>query len=171
MLQVDLRALVRGPIETAGSLAVDDPLLADLGFMLADPVRVTGRLSMTGPGRYYWAAEVKTRITGTCRRCLEPVAIRVASPVSILFTEDEASDDPSSWVIPAHATALDLRDSVREELILAVPEYVLCREDCRGICPHCGQELNLGSCTCRTASDPRWGTLEALKGQLPDEPR
>lgn len=162
---------MRGPIETAGSIAVDDPLLADVGFALADPVRVTGRLSMTEPGRYYWAAEVKTRVAGTCRRCLEAVDIGVAASVSILFTEDQAADDPSTWVIPPRATALDLRDPIRQELILAVPAYLLCREDCRGICPHCGQDLNLGSCTCRPASEPRWGALEALKGQLPDEPR
>lgn len=171
MLQIDLRALARGPIETTGSLAVTDPLLAGLGFTLAEPVRVTGRLSMTGPDRYYWTAEVRTRVAGTCRRCLEGVDIPVAAPVSILFTDDEAAEDPATWVVPAHATELDLREPVREELILAVPEYVLCREDCRGICPHCGQELNLGSCTCRAAEDPRWGGLEALRGQLPDEPR
>ena len=43
---------------------------------------------------------------------------------------------------------LDLRPSVREQWLLAVPSFVLCREDCKGLCPHCGADLNLGPCGC-----------------------
>jgi uncharacterized protein len=73
--------------------------------------------------------------------------------------------------VPPQATELELGEMVREELILAVPPYVLCREDCRGLCPQCGNDLNEGPCSCSPEPDPRWAKLEALKQQRPDEER
>lgn len=171
MFRIDLRALEQGPVEVAGSLAPDDPLLAGLDFELIKPVRVQGQVAGAGPGRYYWRGDVATEVRGLCRRCLAPVQVVVAAPVRVLFTDDALTDDPSSWVIEPRATALDLGEAVREELILSVPTYVLCREDCRGLCPGCGQDLNVGSCGCRPSADPRWGPLEALRQVLPDDAR
>jgi uncharacterized protein len=171
MLRIDLRVLERGPVEVAGSLAPDDPLWAGLDFELTKPVRVSGQVAGTGEGRYLWRGEVSTALRGECRRCLTPVDVSVEAPVAVLFTDEELADDPSARVIDARATVLDLSEAVREELILAVPEYVLCRDDCRGLCPGCGQDLNVGSCGCRPSRDPRWGPLERLHQELPDDPR
>jgi uncharacterized protein len=92
--------------------------------------------------------------------------MRVDAPVNILFTEDEQADDPAVYVIPPRSRTLDLSGAVREELILAVPDYLLCREDCAGLCPHCGKDLNEGPHECAGRStDPRWAALEALKGR------
>ncbi len=167
MFRVDLRAAARAPVATQTSFAADDPLFADLDFVPAQAVKVAGRLSMTGPGRYYWSAEIETVVRGSCRRCLEQVEISIRVPVSLWFTEDREEDDPSVWVIPERSVELDLGDPVREELIFAVPEYFLCREDCRGLCDQCGQDLNLGSCTCRRPHE-RWSELEALRRLLPE---
>lgn len=153
---------------TEASFAAEDPLFADLDFVPAEAVRVSGRLSMTGPGRYYWSAKIETAVLRTCRRCLEEVEVAIRAPVSLWFTEDREDQDPSVWVIPQRSVELDLGDAVREELILAVPEYVLCREDCRGLCDQCGQDLNLGSCACRRRPDERWSVLEELRGRLPE---
>jgi uncharacterized protein len=168
MFRIDLRAAARAPVATEASLAADDPLFADLDFVPAREVRVTGRLSMTGPGRYYWSASIETMVVGSCRRCLEAVEVPIRAPVSLWFTEGGEEDDPSVWAIPERSVELDLGDPVREELILAVPEYVLCREDCRGLCDQCGQDLNVGSCTCRRRPDQRWSALEQLRGRLPE---
>jgi uncharacterized protein len=99
------------------------------------------------------------------------VDVPVAGPVEVLFTDDELADDPSARVIDARATVLDLSETVREELILSVPEYVLCRDDCRGLCPGCGQDLNVRSCGCQPSKDSRWSPLEGLRQRLPDDPR
>lgn len=149
MLRIDLRVLEQGPVEVAGSLAPDAPLWAGLDFELTKPVRVTGQVAGAGVGRYYWRGDVSTEVRSLCRRCLVPVDVVVAAPVSVLFTDDALADDPSAWVLDARATVLDLSEAVREELILSVPSYVLCRDDCRGLCPGCGEDLNVGSCTCR----------------------
>jgi uncharacterized protein len=166
MLRVDLRELARGPVETRGELGQDDPLLEGLDVALGGPVRVTGRLQATGEGRFYWRGTVRTVVTGECRRCLTPVSTDVTAEASALFTQDPgARDDPDSYPLAPDATEIDLAPAVREELLLDVPRFLLCREDCRGLCPRCGRDLNAGPCGCAPAADPRWHALEALKGK------
>jgi uncharacterized protein len=169
MLRVDLRELARGPVETRGELAATDPLFAGLNFVLAGPVRVAGRLQAPGEGRFYWHATLAARVTESCRRCLEQVVVSVEADVRALFTQDpDALEDADSYPLAPDATEIDLAPAVREELVLAVPQYVLCREDCRGLCPRCGQDLNAGPCGCAPPADPRWRALAALKGKLRD---
>ncbi len=167
MLQVDIRELTRGPVDTVGELAENDPLLAGLDFVLAGPVRARGRLQAAGEGRFYWHGKLSAQVTDTCRRCLAPVAAKVEADIGALFTRDhDGLEDPDSYALARDATLIDVRPAVREELILAVPRYVLCREDCRGICPRCGHDLNAGPCGCAPATDLRWQPLAALKDKL-----
>src|SRR6266513_5765596 len=139
MLQVDLRELARGPVETQGQLAGSDPLYAGLDVVLAQPVRVTGRLHAAGEGRFYWRGSISTHLAAQCRRCLTPVSVPVVATVDALFSGDpDALEDPSSYPLAADAIEIDLRPAVREELLLAVPRWVVCRDECRGLCPRCG---------------------------------
>jgi uncharacterized protein len=163
MVRVDLRAVSAGPVETIADVAAGDPLFDEVDFSLAAPVRVRGRLTDSGPGRYYWDAELSTTVAAACRRCLAHVDVPVVSKIGALFTEDASVDDPATYALPRTGTELDLGGPIREELILAVPEYVLCREDCRGLCAQCGKDLNEGPCECRPEPDPRWAKLEALR--------
>ncbi|MBI3981405.1 MAG: DUF177 domain-containing protein [Gemmatimonadetes bacterium] len=171
MLRVDLRALDRGPVETTATVKPDDPALHDVGFALAEPVRVSGRLSAAGPGQFYWSARLVTSIAASCRRCLKDITVAVEAPLDVLFTEHADSDDPSARVIPARTTAVDLGEPIREELILAVPEFAVCRDDCRGLCPRCGKDLNSGPCSCAPEPEARWAALEALRSALPPDER
>jgi uncharacterized protein len=164
MLRIGLSALDQGPVDTEATVAPDDQLFAGLDFSLSEPVHITGQLSAAGPGSYYWRGKMHTAIEATCRRCLAGASLRVDTPVNILFTEDDQADDPSVYPLEPRSRTVDLSTAIREELILAVPDYVLCREDCAGLCPHCGQDLNEGAHQCPAApADPRWAGLEALK--------
>jgi uncharacterized protein len=59
--------------------------------------------------------------------------------------------------------ALDVDEIVKEQILLAVPTRMLCREDCKGICPQCGVDKNTGECNCETKEiDPRWAALKNL---------
>lgn len=168
MLQVDLREVLRAPVETRAELAGSDALFEGLESQLAEPVRVGGRLQAAGEGRFYWHGSLRTLVAAECRRCLAAVRLPVAAEITALFTQDrDALDDPDSYPVARDAVAIDLRPAVREELFLAVPRYVLCRDDCRGLCPRCGGDLNAGSCACAPATDARWRALAALK----DKPR
>jgi uncharacterized protein len=167
MLHVDLRELAQGPVETRGELGQADPLLEGLDVALGGPVVVIGRLQATGEGRFYWHGTVRTVVTGECRRCLTPVAAEVVADADALFTQESAAlEDPDSYPLAPDATEVDLAPAVREEVLLAVPRFLLCREDCRGLCPRCGQDLNAGPCGCAPTADPRWRALESLKGKL-----
>jgi len=59
--------------------------------------------------------------------------------------------------------AIDVDEIVKEQIVLAVPTRMLCREDCKGICPECGADRNKGDCNCATNDiDPRWAALKDL---------
>jgi uncharacterized protein len=170
MLQVDLRELAQGPVETTGELAQADPLFEGLDLALDGPVRVTGRLQSTGEGRYFWHGVLRTAVAAQCRRCLQPVSVPLEADVGALFSRDaDALEDPDAYALVPEAREIDLRPAIREELILAAPRYVVCREDCRGLCPRCGKDLNAGPCGCPPEPDPRWSALASLRDKLRDE--
>ena len=167
MLRVDLRELARGPVETRGELKQDDPALEGTELSLREPVVVSGRLQAIGEGRFYWQGKATTVIQTECRRCLTPVTAPLSLEIGALFTQDaEALDDPDSYAVAPDATEVDVTPAVREELMLAAPRYVVCREDCRGLCPQCGKDLNAGPCGCAPVTEASWRPLTALKDKL-----
>jgi len=168
MLRVDLRELARaGAVETRGELKQDDPAFDGIDISLKKPVTVAGRLQSIGEGRFYWQGTACTVAQGECRRCLVPVATPVNLEIGALFTQDpEALEDPDSYAVAPEDLAIDVTPAVREELMLAAPRYVLCRDDCKGLCPQCGKDLNAGSCGCAPPTEARWQPLKALKDKL-----
>lgn len=163
MLRVEIGDIERGPVDIAGSVAADDPLLEGVGFDLAEDVVVSGRVSSATPGRFYWSGRLVSRAKGQCRRCLVATSVPIDAEVAVMFVEDEEPDDPSQYLIAPGSGAIELGDAVREELILATGSYGLCREDCKGLCIHCGTNLNESTCDCQPPTDPRWAGLEAVQ--------
>lgn len=152
MLLVDLRDLQRGPVETVGEVDPTDEALKGLELGLTRPLTVRGRLQATGEGDLFWRGALVGETRGTCRRCLTEITLPVSAQVDVLFSADpDAADDPNVYPLAPRATHVDLRPVLREELVLAVPTYLLCREDCAGLCPRCGADLNQGPHTCAVA--------------------
>ncbi len=153
MLLVDVRQLHEGPVSTEGQLAADDPLFAGLGLDLAGPVQVSGSLAETGSEEYFWRAHVAGRLRGTCRRCLADVEYPLEQDIEVLFSADpDAADDAAVYPVEAPVVRIDVRPAVREEVALAAAAFPLCREDCAGLCPRCGTDLNTGPCGCAAPS-------------------
>jgi uncharacterized protein len=169
MLRIDLGEVRAGAVETPGRIEPADALWTGSAVAWAAPLDITGRFSFAGEHKYFWHAKMRTVLRLECRRCLTPVELPFRQEMELLFVgEEEALDeDLGCYVIPRRALDLDLRDAVREELVLAVPRFVECGEGCRGLCPRCGANLNAGPCGCRSESDPRWASLTSL---LPDRP-
>ncbi|HEY9518209.1 MAG TPA: DUF177 domain-containing protein, partial [Gemmatimonadales bacterium] len=89
------------------------------------------------------------QVRSTCRRCLAEFITPVSEAVEVVFSTDpDLQEDPSVYPLSEPLTHVDVRPAVREELVLAVDAYPLCREDCRGLCPRCGADLNRGACEC-----------------------
>ena len=165
MLSYNVRDLEHQAATVDGELAADDPVWVDGDPRPDGPVRVTGRLSSAGPGRYYWNGHIEGAALMDCRRCLEPVAVSVADDVHAIFAEsgDEVADDPDAYALPVRAPVVDLRPAVREQWLLSAPAFAVCRDDCKGLCPKCGTELNAGACDCAPETDLRMSALRDLR--------
>ena len=106
-----------------------------------------------------------------CSRCLREVPLSSSARFDLQFQPaseapaiDEVEVSPeSSEIVYYDADTLTLETLVIQQMYLEVPEKILCREDCLGLCPRCGANLNDGPCGCPPESDPRWGALSKFK--------
>ena len=157
MLRLDIRALESKALPVDGSLAADDSVWQESDPLPVDAVHVRGRLSAAGRGRMLLAGHIEGSAHIECRRCLTDLTVPVSEDVHLLFAEDgdDEVDDPDVYVYDPRARELDLTPAVREQWVLAAPAYALCREDCKGLCPHCGADLNAEACHCAPVADVR----------------
>ena len=115
---------------------------------------------------------LRTAIDIECSRCLClfncPILLKIEEeyfPTTDVVSGHrlELPDKPGCFTIDEHHI-LDLTEAVRQYSLLAVPMKPLCQQDCAGICPQCGRNLNVESCTCENGGiDPRWSVLLKLK--------
>ncbi len=162
MLFFDIRSLEARAESVDAMLAASDPVWeADDVRPVGDGIHVVGRLSAAGHGRLFFSGSIAGAARSTCRRCLVEVQVSVSEPVQLLFAEAglDDSDEDDVVLIPAGARELDLRPAIREEWLLAVPGFALCREDCKGLCATCGADRNTDACSCAPAPDARWAGL------------
>ncbi|MBC8087870.1 MAG: DUF177 domain-containing protein [Phycisphaerae bacterium] len=169
MLYFDIRSLEARAENVDGVLDAADPVWeASDTRPEAAGVHVTGRLSVAGHGRFYFSGALEGEAASTCRRCLTDVFVSVQNEVQLLFAEsgtDEAEED-DVVPLPPGARVLDLRSAMREEWLLAVPGFALCREDCLGLCITCGTDRNTGACSCVPSIDPRWESLRSNRDEI-----
>lgn len=103
---------------------------------------------------------------GECRRCLQPVGGELRCEVRELYRPRPSGEPPEQdeETYPLRGEMIDLRPLVRDAILLEMPIAPLCREDCAGLCPTCGADLNDGKCDCPPAvGDPRWAALDVLR--------
>jgi uncharacterized protein len=167
MLSFDVRTLESTAATVDGSLSAEDPIWEEGDPRPTDAVRVTGRLSTAGPGRYYFSGRIEGSVRDSCRRCLTDVESMVSAEAHLFFAEADAAlegelDDPDVFEVDPTASSIDLRPAIREEWLLDVPAFALCREDCKGLCPTCGADLNSEACECAPRADTRWDALRNL---------
>ena len=110
-----------------------------------------------------------------CARCLEPVKRSLKGEFDLIFRPLGVDQSSAERSISASETeigyyqksGLVLEDVLREQVLLSLPAKILCREDCKGLCPRCGRDLNSEPCACDTApADPRWSALSDLASRL-----
>ncbi|HLL74966.1 MAG TPA: DUF177 domain-containing protein [Pyrinomonadaceae bacterium] len=144
--------------------------LEDEHATLASGVRAWGRASRKGE-EVRVRGSLQTSVELHCDRCLGPVPV----PVNVDFVANFVRpSEPTAEARELHdedlevsvydGDSVDLDEIVREQILLALPARQLCREDCKGLCPTCGKNLNAESCDCaRHETDPRWAALADLK--------
>lgn len=143
----------------------------DDGMQLSENAAFKGEISRDGT-RTRVKGNIATVVSTECSRCLEPVAKDIDLEFEAVFVD--AADEPTEDEIEVTVDELDeslitddhidMTEVVREQLILAMIEKVLCQEDCKGLCPQCGGNRNLIDCKCEeNVIDPRWAALKNLK--------
>lgn len=148
MLSFDMRSVEAKAVQVDAELSPQDAVWQHGDAVPATPLRVTGRLSSAGSGKFYWHGRLTGDVSLPCRRCLADTTVHVQDEAHVIFAEadsDEA-DDPDVYVLDERSNHLDLRPAMREQWLLNVPVYAVCRDECKGFCPKCGKELNEGSC-------------------------
>jgi uncharacterized protein len=165
MLQFDIRAVEANAVQVNAELPPDDAIWQQGDPVPAGPLRVTGRLSAAGAGKFYWHGRLEGDLTMPCRRCLTDATVHVQSEAHVIYAEEgsDETEDPDVYVLDERSRRIDLRPAVREEWMLNVPSFVECREECKGICPTCGKDLNDGPCECPVKRDARWDALRKLE--------
>jgi len=157
------------------------PMRDALGAPEGDPDAGYGHaeLDLYADGAHAFAAGTFTgELTVACSRCVGPVRLAIDEKLRVTFMPpgempDEADAEPDAEgaevreedldTFAFDGERIDLEPVFREQFVLAVPFAPLCREDCKGLCPQCGTDLNTGTCACEKPVDPRLAALKGLK--------
>lgn len=169
-MKIEFREVKAGGSRFSFSVPPADLELEAEGFKFPEPVEVKLDAVKSGD-EIIFQASVSTLIEAECARCLELFEKRIGSKLQFVVqlmdlagAEDTGDDD--FVVLPKSAEDYDIADRIREAIILELPYKPLCKTNCRGLCPMCGQNLNESDCGCtRDDTDERWDTLRKLFGQ------
>ena len=145
------------------SVSVDlSDLCYGVSYPVSEPVLAEGNVRNTA-GVLVMQGSIATTIHGICDRCASEFHRKVAFPIDVvLVTKLESEENEDEWVFPLEGDSADLDDIVRTVFVLNLDSKLLCREDCKGLCPQCGKNLNDGPCGCRKELDPRFAALKQL---------
>jgi uncharacterized protein len=169
-MRIELENLEGGRGDFAHVYQPDELNPVDERIILIEPAAVNGKVRLSRH-EVFVNGHVDTRAQVACDRCLQQVEL----PVNVDFELEyiTGSDYESSEVVELgeeelsvavfDGRTIDVDEIVKEQILLAVPTRMLCREDCKGICPECGIDRNTGECNCVTDNiDPRWAALKNL---------
>jgi uncharacterized protein len=158
-------------------------------FHAAGAARLEGRTTKMGRDILV-QAKFTLPLSAPCKRCLKTVTLTEPAELVRTFVpagEEQQHAEPAAAAgsrkrgAPAgdpdasfdleepeqdtyHGHELDLTPAVREQILLSLPSAPLCDEECKGLCPRCGKDLNDGECGCdRTVMDPRWAALKGIQ--------
>ena len=169
-MRIELADLEHGKGAFSHAYAPNELSLEDDRVKLLDPPTVSGEVRLSGR-----RAHVTGRVSGgihlECDRCLQPVELPVDSRFELEYVTPEDYQAQQAIELTEEdldlatfdGEAIDVDELVKEELLLAVPDHVLCSENCKGICAACGANKNSGECGCDSQPvDPRWAGLKEL---------
>ncbi len=160
---LDLKPLFAGSKEY---LSVDFEMdLSEFEFLgvkpFRSPVAISGKI-VSRAGIVESQLDCKVEYIGFCDRCLKETVINYVTKINrIIVVSLENEDNDDITVVPD--MILDLEDFCYPDIVMGLPTKILCADDCRGLCPDCGKNLNEGDCGCHKKEiDPRLVALAEL---------
>jgi uncharacterized protein len=170
-MQINVAQLLKDAQGAVRAIPIDDVYQDESG-----PIPVTGTLTLTHINqRILVQGKLTLKVRLVCSRCLKPFTCAATLDIEEEYypTIDintgvklPPPDDSGAFTIDEHHV-LDLTEAIRQYKMMALPMKPLCREDCAGLCPTCGKNLNDGACGCAQQEiDPRWAELLKLKSRV-----
>ncbi|NLZ54700.1 MAG: DUF177 domain-containing protein [Thermoanaerobacteraceae bacterium] len=126
------------------------------------PVRVKGQIENLGDRIFQVTGQIEAAANALCSRCLTATQIELTIGFALKFSDiiSEAEDEE---IIQFYGDEIDLYPKILEEIVLNWPSQILCKSDCKGLCPNCGANLNTTVCQCKIDNiDPRLAVLKQL---------
>ncbi len=142
----------------------------DRDYILTEQPLVSGRIDKAGTG-VRLRGEISALMVRPCDRCLADVTLPLEARLDLLYVPADPSGGRSGeieiqeqdlGISVFQNDEIDLDELVLEQLELSNPLQLLCREDCRGLCPQCGVDRNFEPCDCKPPIDPRWEGLASF---------
>lgn len=170
-LQVNVAQLLKDSVGATRTFEVDGP---EPGSDGGAPAYIQGALRLTRTDQGIWVSgAVAFSVDYVCSRCLTPIAswgeakvddvflpsVDITTGAKLRYHDDDTGADVTS-IDEQHV--LDLSDTLRQYRLATIPMAPVCREDCKGICPECGADLNESACACERYQDQRWTVLREL---------
>ena len=143
-------------------------------FRITTAVNVSGRLVRADGDAYRLSGRLVSEVEFSCVRCLEPFRAEVREDLDLLYLpqsdnvaaggeNEHGLDDEELAVSFYRDDEIDLTHMIWEQIVLALPMKPVCKADCQGLCPDCGVNRNIKSCSCVCDTvDPRWQSLKRL---------
>ncbi|MGI6425860.1 MAG: YceD family protein [Tepidanaerobacteraceae bacterium] len=130
------------------------------GVNTIGPVKVKGHLENLGDRIFQVEGRIELEATALCSRCLDETESKLTIDFSFKLT-DMITDCDDEDIITFNGEYIDLYPQVINEIILNWPGQILCKTDCRGLCPNCGSNMNYSVCKCDSYNiDPRLAKLK-----------
>ena len=129
-------------------------------YPVSRPVSVTGQVRNTADVLEL-EMSARSELDAMCDRCGKEFLQDKEILYSCVLAEEVQNEDNDEIVVLEDGK-VDLDDLARTAFILGMDTKTLCSEDCKGLCPGCGADLNLGPCTCKKEADPRLAVLAKL---------
>lgn len=125
------------------------------------PVLYTGEI-VNHLGILQLTGQVNTTYHTCCARCLQPLEIPISAEANVILSRDGDAEEQDD-VFPLENDAVEVEDLLIPSLLLQVNMVYLCKDDCKGLCPSCGCDLNESVCSCGSEQvDPRMAVLAKL---------
>ena len=122
------------------------------------PVKVEGTVT-NKKGKLELIAKISTKVYLCCDRCLKPVEYNISLDVDEFYTNKNIEEEAEVFT----GSEIDISPVVKRSILFSLPMKVVCSEDCKGLCPVCGKDLNEGTCSCDTSYiNPKFESLRSL---------
>jgi len=165
-----------GYLALSGTIDLASYDVGPLHYRIADGLSYDVTLSNTG-GAIFLLGHITGIGMGECARCLEPASFDIDAEPEAFFllpgtdpTELDLAED--EYVEVSDKDTIDLAPAFSAALVYATPQMLLCKPDCKGLCPHCGSDLNKGDCNCADQVDDvdEMNPFNVLKGYFDEDP-